>query len=136
MSAVEIPWQEMGVADAATLEAYAQASGDLNPIHRDESRARAMGLPGVIAHGMLSAGWLAERARRFLAEKGADGLAPGAPVKWLSMRTRFKDMTLRDERVECGGRIQQTAPGKWVMDLTARTLSGKTTSDCRIEISQ
>lgn len=38
---------------------YAGASGDFNPIHYDEERAQGFGLPGVIAHGMLSMGVLA-----------------------------------------------------------------------------
>ncbi|WP_133885510.1 MaoC/PaaZ C-terminal domain-containing protein [Streptomyces sp. BK208] len=38
------------------LVAYAAASGDHNPIHWSETRAAAVGLPGVIAHGMLSMG--------------------------------------------------------------------------------
>ena len=38
----------------ADLVAYAAASGDHNPIHQDESVATAVGLPGVIAHGMLT----------------------------------------------------------------------------------
>ncbi|WP_107704522.1 MaoC/PaaZ C-terminal domain-containing protein [Nocardioides allogilvus] len=45
----------------ADLVAYAQASGDPNPIHQDEDVARSVGLPGVIAHGMLTLG-LAGRA--------------------------------------------------------------------------
>ena len=38
----------------ADLVAYAMASGDPNPIHQDEDVARAVGLPGVIAHGMFT----------------------------------------------------------------------------------
>lgn len=38
----------------ADLAAYAAASGDDNPIHLDEAVARAVGLPGVIAHGMYT----------------------------------------------------------------------------------
>ena len=38
----------------ADLVAYAAASGDHNPIHQDESVATAVGLPGVIAHGMYT----------------------------------------------------------------------------------
>ncbi len=45
----------------ADLVAYAQAAGDPNPIHQDEDVARSVGLPGVIAHGMLTMG-LAGRA--------------------------------------------------------------------------
>ncbi|MDR2564510.1 MAG: MaoC family dehydratase N-terminal domain-containing protein [Bifidobacteriaceae bacterium] len=40
----------------ADLARYAQASGDRNPIHLDEQAANAVGLPGVIAHGMLTMG--------------------------------------------------------------------------------
>lgn len=38
----------------ADLVAYAHASGDHNPIHQDEEVALAVGLPGVIAHGMYT----------------------------------------------------------------------------------
>ena len=38
---------------------YAEASGDRNPIHLDDAFARSVGLPGVIAHGMLQMGLLA-----------------------------------------------------------------------------
>ena len=38
----------------ADLVAYAEASGDHNPIHQDEYVARSVGLPGVIAHGMYT----------------------------------------------------------------------------------
>lgn len=38
----------------ADLVRYAAASGDPNPIHQDEEVARSVGLPGVIAHGMLT----------------------------------------------------------------------------------
>ena len=40
----------------ADLRAYAAASGDHNPIHLDDEVASAVGLPGVIAHGMLTMG--------------------------------------------------------------------------------
>ena len=40
--------------DRAMLKAYADASGDQNPIHQNEEFAKAVGLPNVIAHGMLT----------------------------------------------------------------------------------
>jgi len=40
--------------DRALLKAYADASGDQNPIHQSEEFARSVGLPNVIAHGMLT----------------------------------------------------------------------------------
>jgi len=52
-------------SDLATR--YAEASGDDNPIHIDETAARAAGLPGVVVHGMcvLAVAWAAtERTLR------------------------------------------------------------------------
>ena len=40
--------------DRALLKAYADASGDQNPIHQNEEIAISVGLPNVIAHGMLT----------------------------------------------------------------------------------
>ena len=40
----------------ADLVRYAGASGDFNIIHWNERTAHAVGLPGVIAHGMLTMG--------------------------------------------------------------------------------
>jgi acyl dehydratase len=37
-----------------TLVRYAGASGDFNPIHYSDHAATALGLPGVVAHGMLT----------------------------------------------------------------------------------
>ena len=39
----------------AQLVEYADASGDHNPIHTADEAAEEAGLPGVIAHGMLTA---------------------------------------------------------------------------------
>lgn len=54
----------------ADLVRYAGASGDFNPIHWSDRMAAALGLPGVIAHGMLTmasaarvvTGWLDDPA--------------------------------------------------------------------------
>ncbi|PZR54838.1 acyl dehydratase [Xylanimonas oleitrophica] len=42
--------------DRPRLVRYAGASGDFNRIHWDEAFATGVGLPGVIAHGMLTMG--------------------------------------------------------------------------------
>jgi acyl dehydratase len=55
----------------ATLVRYAGASGDFNPIHFSDHFATELGLPGVIAHGMLTMGsalrvvtdWIGDPAR-------------------------------------------------------------------------
>ncbi len=40
--------------DRTLLKAYADASGDHNPIHQNEEFALSVGLPNVISHGMLT----------------------------------------------------------------------------------
>jgi acyl dehydratase len=55
----------------ADLVRYAGASGDHNPIHQDEAVARAVGLPGVIAHGMYTMA---------LAARAVTAWFPGAEV--------------------------------------------------------
>jgi acyl dehydratase len=49
----ELPEQTYPVT-RADLVRYAGASGDFNPIHWNERVATEVGLPGVIAHGMLT----------------------------------------------------------------------------------
>jgi acyl dehydratase len=49
----ELPSQEFQLA-RANLVRYAGASGDFNIIHWNERVAKSVGLPNVIAHGMLT----------------------------------------------------------------------------------
>jgi acyl dehydratase len=49
----ELPDQVYRVT-RADLVRYAGASGDFNPIHWSDRTASAVGLPGVIAHGMFT----------------------------------------------------------------------------------
>ena len=60
---------------------YAAASGDANPIHLDEEAARAVGLPGVILHGMCTMA-LCSRAV-------VDGVAGGDPTRLRRLAVRF-----------------------------------------------
>ncbi|HSJ21792.1 MAG TPA: MaoC/PaaZ C-terminal domain-containing protein [Nocardioidaceae bacterium] len=53
------------------LVRYAGASGDFNPIHWSDRVATAVGLPGVIAHGMYT---MALAARALDSWAGAPGL--------------------------------------------------------------
>jgi len=52
------------------LVMYAGASGDFNLIHTDVETARAVGLSGTIAHGMLSMGFLAQYAGELVGDQG------------------------------------------------------------------
>ena len=62
----------------ADLVAYADASGDHNPIHQDDAVAASVGLPGVIAHGMYTMA---------LAARAVEEWFPGAEV--LSFGCKF-----------------------------------------------
>ena len=52
-----------------SLVRYAGASGDFNPIHYSDHAATSLGLPGVVAHGMLT---MAVAARAVTAWAGPD----------------------------------------------------------------
>jgi acyl dehydratase len=60
---------------------YAAASGDANPIHVDDEAARAVGLPGVILHGMCTMA-LCSRAV-------VDSVAGGDPSRLRRLAVRF-----------------------------------------------
>lgn len=51
--------------DRALLRRYADASGDQNPIHQNEEFALSVGLPNVIAHGMLTMALVAKYVSDF-----------------------------------------------------------------------
>ena len=78
------------------VRAYADASGDRNPLHLDDEVARAAGFPRVIAHGMYTMGtlasWLAEWA--------------GEPAALLRLDVNFRAPVLVEETIACGGRIR------------------------------
>ncbi|MFJ9606122.1 MaoC/PaaZ C-terminal domain-containing protein [Kitasatospora sp. NPDC101176] len=65
----------------ADVAAYAHASGDLNPIHLDDTAARAAGFPGVIAHGM--------HLVALAAEEITDRHAGGDPARITALGARF-----------------------------------------------
>ena len=61
------------------LRAYAEASGDANPIHLDPAAAAAAGLPGTIAHGMLVMGLAASAVEAWA---GAPATVQECGARW------------------------------------------------------
>lgn len=53
-----------------SLVRYAGASGDYNPIHYRDDIAAAVGLPGVLAHGMLTMGLAVQTIVPWLGDAG------------------------------------------------------------------
>jgi acyl dehydratase len=101
----------------ADLVRYAGASGDFNVIHWSERAATSVGLPSVIAHGMLTMA----QAGRFLTE-WADG-DPGAVVE---IDVRFAAMVpVPDDdegaTIEVSGKVTGKLDDKRVaVDVAAR----------------
>ncbi len=77
------------------IRQYAEASGDRNPIHLDDSFARSAGLPGVIAHGMLT--------MAFANQMLTDWLGDRSLLKRL--QGRFAGMVLPGDEVTCSGSV-------------------------------
>lgn len=98
----------------ADLVRYAGASGDFNPIHWNERFATGVGLPGVIAHGMLTMAL----AGRFVSDRFG---GPGA-VRSLGARFTRPVLVPDDEdgaTVELSGKI--SAVGEPAADGGPRT---------------
>ena len=55
-----------------SLVRYAGASGDFNPIHYRDDVAASVGLPGVLAHGMLTMGTAVQPVVEWLEGAGDD----------------------------------------------------------------
>ncbi len=56
--------------DRGSLVRYAGASGDFNPIHYRDDVAAQVGLPGVLAHGMLTMGFAIQPVMDWLGSRG------------------------------------------------------------------
>lgn len=91
-----------------SLVRYAGASGDFNPIHYRDDVAQSVGLPGVLAHGMLTMGAAASPVLEWLG--GA-----GHVVDYQSRFTRPVPVDPHD-----GARVQVTAT-VGALDVEART---------------
>ncbi|MEO6703027.1 MAG: MaoC/PaaZ C-terminal domain-containing protein [Jatrophihabitantaceae bacterium] len=66
----ELPGRTFPI-ERASLVQYAGASGDFNPIHWSEQTAVSVGLPNVIAHGMLTMATAVRVLTDWLADPGA-----------------------------------------------------------------
>jgi len=53
-----------------SLVRYAGASGDFNPIHYRDDVAASVGLPGVLAHGMLTMGLAVQTVVDWIGDSG------------------------------------------------------------------
>ena len=86
------------VVTEADITAFAEVSGDFNPVHMDEAFAATTAFKGRIAHGMLSAAWLSALIA---------GDLPGPGTVYMSQSLRFRrPVRIGDEVVS---RVEVTA---------------------------
>ncbi|MGH3798802.1 MAG: MaoC/PaaZ C-terminal domain-containing protein [Pseudonocardiaceae bacterium] len=123
----QLPGLQVRVTRAGLVR-YAGACGDFNPIHWNERVAREVGLPDVIAHGMLT---MALASRLVTAWAGDPGAIVACGVRF----TRPVVVPDDDEGalVELSGTVaQRRADGTVVVAITARaagqTVLGKATA--------
>ena len=94
---------------------YAEASGDHNPIHLDEDAARAAGLPGVIAHGMLGMAQLANFVVAYA----------GDHRRLRRLRCRFAGMILPGDTITFTGHVAGEEAGLIRLELEAANQKGE-----------
>ena len=80
-----------------SLVRYAGASGDFNPIHYRDDFAQSVGLPGVLAHGMLTMGLAVQTVVDFVGDSG----------KILDYQVRFTKPVLVDAKT--GAKVEVSA---------------------------
>ena len=82
------------------VKAYADASGDQNPLHQDDNFARSVGFPGIIAHGMFTMAHLTTTLTDWLGDPGA--------LKAIDVQ--FRAVVFMDETIEAGGKVTELDP--------------------------
>lgn len=115
-----------------TLIRYAGASGDFNVIHWSERVATEVGLPNVIAHGMLTMGLAIQVVTDWL----------GDPSRLIDYGCRFtRPVIVPDDGVgallQVSGKVTSVEDGRAVITLSATssdvTVLGKATATIRID---
>ena len=114
----------------ADLVRYAGAAGDFNPIHWNDRFATAVGLPGVIAHGMLTMALVGRAVTEWAG-------APDAVVDYNVRFTRPVVVPDDDEgtEVEVSAVVKgEPADGLTRLDLTATCRGEKVLAQARATI--
>lgn len=90
------------------LALYAGAGADHNPIHVDAEAAKAGGLPGIIAHGMLPLGFLGQLLTQWVPQK-----------QLRSLSARFVAMAFPGDVISCSGKVsgKREQDGEKLVDL-------------------
>ena len=103
---------------------YAGASGDFNPMHYDDTLARAAGYPSVFSQGMHSAALLASFAVDWL---GAENVRRFA--------VRFREQVWPDDVLTCSGEITAISPNESGLLVTAELTATRQTGGIAVSAS-
>lgn len=106
------------------LQAYAQASGDLNPLHLDPAFARKAGFDDVIVHGMLS---MALLGRLLTGPLGRYGLR--------RFDARFGGVVAVGQSLHCRATLTAREAGLARLELDALDGSGKAVLSGRADLA-
>lgn len=113
----------------ALLKKYADASGDQNPIHQDGAFAKSVGLPDVIAHGMLTMALVA----KYVSE------IAGGSAKVLEIGGRFTKPVIVpagvDVDITVSATVTDVEEGKASLSLTASSAGVKVLGMAKAVIS-
>jgi acyl dehydratase len=107
---------------------YAEASGDRNPIHVDETVARMAGLPGIIVHGLC--------AMAFASRAIVDQVCTGDPLRLGRLSVRFSRQIFPGDSLTTSIWPAEVLPGRHAYSFaTANAQSLIVMSDGRAEVS-
>lgn len=104
------------VLDADQTFRYAEASGDPMPIHLDDDFAKAMGLPGIIIHGLCT---IAFTSHALLSR-----VSPGDPTRLKRLAVRLSKPALPGETITSA--FWQTGDTSYAFETQGDEKPGKT----------
>jgi acyl dehydratase len=100
-----------------TLVQYAGASGDFYEIHYDQDYARSIGLPGVILHGLLQAGFLGQLVTDF----------GGNDARLKTFEVSYRGMAQPGQPFKCKGVVKASDGNEVQLEIWGEDADGKKT---------
>ena len=112
--------------DAGLTKRYADASGDMNPIHIDEQFAKSVGLPGCILHGLWT---MAQVARAHSA------VADGDPRALRRLRVQFRGLGFPEQEVVVSSTVTEADADRIVTATEAAQGENKIIRNAEAELA-
>jgi acyl dehydratase len=100
------------------LVQYAGAQGDFYEIHYDQDYARSVGLPGVILHGLLKAGFLGQLVTDWIGDRGT--------LK--SFEVSYRGVDVPGHPYRCRGQVTRVDGNEVELEVWGEDEAGKRTT--------